>query len=247
MECTNYLSLAVLHPRHKIRYFKEAGWSSEWIETARQLVEDVYNNSYASRHASAVLSKDKDIDTGVEDNVRTNLQNRSSMYAKWSRQQKPRPSESENIFDNLPSLAKAKPKQSHSELDAYLAADVVNITDALTWWTEHREIYPQLSRMATDYLSIPGTLSQHPYVDSIDIFVATSVDVERLFSRGRVLLAHVRNRLCAQTIRALLCLGSWSRLGLVKDADIKKVTIMDDVEGEEEVVFLDGWDAIDIE
>ena len=78
------------------------------------------------------------------------------MYTKQSWQQTLGPSE--NVFDNLPSLTKPKLKQSHSELEAYLAADIVNITDALTWWTEHRENYPQLSHMATDYLSIPGKL-----------------------------------------------------------------------------------------
>ncbi len=30
--------------------------------------------------------------------------------------------------------------------------------DAMLWWYERREKYPRLSRMALDYLSIPGTL-----------------------------------------------------------------------------------------
>ncbi|KAJ7933627.1 hypothetical protein B0H13DRAFT_1592206, partial [Mycena leptocephala] len=36
---------------------------------------------------------------------------------------------------------------------------------------------------------------------------ATSVDVERVFSRGRLLLSHVWNRLSAQSTRALMCLA----------------------------------------
>ncbi|KIM56444.1 hypothetical protein SCLCIDRAFT_46436, partial [Scleroderma citrinum Foug A] len=74
-------------------------------------------------------------------------------------------------------------------------------------------IYPQLARMATDYLTIP----------------ATSVDVERLFSRGCVLLSHNCNRLSTQTMHALLCLGSWSSLGLVNNDNVHKVTILDNV------------------
>ncbi|KIK80534.1 hypothetical protein PAXRUDRAFT_126440, partial [Paxillus rubicundulus Ve08.2h10] len=88
--------------------------------------------------------------------------------------------------------------------------------------------YPLLSCMAINYLSIP----------------ATSVDVECLFSHGRILLSHIRNRLSVQTIRALLCLKSWSQLGLVKDADVRKVAAMDDVEGKEEVELPVGWDVI---
>jgi len=76
------------------------------------------------------------------------------------------------------------------------------------------------------------------------VFPATSVDVERIFSRGRLILSHIRNRLSAQTTRALLCLGSWSLLGMVRDEDVLKVALLQDVEGEEEVELMDGWDAI---
>jgi hypothetical protein len=72
------------------------------------------------------------------------------------------------------------------------------------------------------------------------------VDVERVFSRGRLILSHVRNRLSSQTTRALLCLGSWSLLGLVKDKDVLNVALMPDVEGEEEIELEDGWDSIKI-
>jgi hypothetical protein len=55
--------------------------------------------------------------------------------------------------------------------------------------------------MALDFLSIP----------------ATSTEVERVFSRGRLLLPYVRNRLSAQSTRALLCLGYWSKAGFVDE------------------------------
>jgi hypothetical protein len=45
-------------------------------------------------------------------------------------------------------------------------------------------------------------------------------------------------------MRALLCLGSWSLLGMVRDEDVLKVTLLQDVEGEEEVELMDSWDAI---
>ncbi|KII83107.1 hypothetical protein PLICRDRAFT_119816, partial [Plicaturopsis crispa FD-325 SS-3] len=87
--------------------------------------------------------------------------------------------------------------------------------------------YPCLARMALDYLSIP----------------ATSADVERVFSKGRLLLSSVRNRLSAQSTRALMCVGAWSLLGFIKDADVRAVTILPDVVGEEEALP-SGWDAI---
>lgn len=76
--------------------------------------------------------------------------------------------------------------------------------------------------------------------------VATSVDVERVFSRGRLVLSHVRSRLSAQSTRALICLGSWSVKGLVKDSDALAVGSLPDVEGDEELELGVGWDCIDM-
>jgi len=60
------------------------------------------------------------------------------------------------------------------------------------------------------------------------------VDVERVFSKGRLLLSHVRNRLSAESTQALLCLGNWSKAGLVKKEDIQAAAQLPDAkEGED--------------
>ena len=82
--------------------------------------------------------------------------------------------------------------------------------------------------MAIDYLSIP----------------ATSVDVERVFSKGRILLSHVRSRLSVQSTRALMCVGAWSLLGFVKDKDVIAATTLPEIEGDEEEPD-NNWDAIE--
>lgn len=74
-------------------------------------------------------------------------------------------------------------------------------------------------------------------------FPATSVDVERTFSQGRLVLSHVRSRLSVQSTRALLCLGVWSLMGYVKDSDIEAAAILPEVDGEEEALAND-WDDI---
>ena len=129
---------------------------------------------------------------------------------------------------------------THDELVRYLAADVEHTHDVLAWWHEHRTTYPRLSRMAFDYLSIPGSFLSESCYGFTDMYlipsitVATSVDVERTFSRGRLLLSHVCSRLNVQSIRALLCLGAWSLMGLVKDKDVLDVTRMADLKAQEE-------------
>lgn len=75
--------------------------------------------------------------------------------------------------------------------------------------------------------------------------IATSVDVERVFSKGHLVLSHVRNRLSVQSTRALMCLGVWSTLGYVRDEDVLAVTRLPDVpEGEQEDELEEGWDDI---
>jgi len=37
----------VLHPRHKLHYFKKAGWQEDWIETARDIVRAEFDHTYA--------------------------------------------------------------------------------------------------------------------------------------------------------------------------------------------------------
>ncbi len=76
---------------------------------------------------------------------------------------------------------------------------------------------------------------------------ATSVDVERVFSRGHLLLHYVRNRLSAQTTRALLCLGYWSNLGLIEPKDAQKAAQLADLNlDDSDYEMEDGWDAIDV-
>jgi hypothetical protein len=65
--------------------------------------------------------------------------------------------------------------------------------NALDWWHQHQSIYPNLFRMACDYLAIP----------------ATSIPSERLFSNAGQLITDRRNCLKANTICACVCLDSW--------------------------------------
>jgi hypothetical protein len=72
------------------------------------------------------------------------------------------------------------------------------------------------------------------------------VDVECIFSQGQLVLSHVHNHLSSQAMHALLCLGSWSLLGLVKDKDVLNVAVIPDVEGNEKIELEKGWDSIKI-
>ncbi|KAG2109988.1 uncharacterized protein F5147DRAFT_772829 [Suillus discolor] len=180
-----YRIAMVLHPHHKLLYFKNAGWEDNWVNTAETLSK-----------TSSSMSKT-------------------------------------NIFDQMPALAPPKTTDLHN---------------ALAWWYEHRGLYPHLSLNGTGlfnhpwYVFIFTRATYYCYVTNQ--VAATSVDVERLFSRGRLLLSHVQSRLSTESTRALLCLGFWSKLNLVKSEDVVNVSMLPDLKAEEEVGLEDGWDHI---
>lgn len=152
-----------------------------------------------------------------------------------------------NIFDDLPALKPPETKELEDELARYLSTPRdLNVKDGLRWWYDRKHLYPCLHRMAMDYLSIPGKFFFFVFaINCLLIHIcltATSVDVEQIFSQGRLLLSHVRSRLSVQSTRALLCVGAWSLLGYIKDEDVKAATVMPEVKGEEEELAT-NWDS----
>jgi len=84
------------------------------------------------------------------------------------------------------------------EYARYCASDVIPVSDSKGWWMEEtqQKVYPNLSRMALDFLSIP----------------AMSAAPERLFSGAKETLRDKRNRLGMDLIQAFESLKSWYKL-----------------------------------
>ena len=157
----------------------------------------------------------------------------------------------ENIFDTLDSFATSPSSAGAlSELERYLSTrSDPTVSDPLAWWHDRRTMYPRLSRMALDYLTVPGAFNSLPslfFTIIQSLCAATSVDVERTFSRARILLSHLRNCLSPQSTRALMCLNSWSPMGLVRHKDVLSVARLAAVEADEEEELEDGWDYINL-
>ena len=132
-----------------------------------------------------------------------------------------------------------------SKLDCYLKLDIEDVENPITWWYEHCTLYPNLLRMALDYLTIPRAYIACSFIRSTLILpqshLATSIDVECFFSHGQLLLSHVRSRLSARTTAAILCLGHWSHLNLIKNEDILKVTSLPDLVSDENIIILNWY------
>ena len=53
-------AVSVLHPSHKLNYFKTARWEDEWVETAETIVQTEFEKAYA-----AVADEDDEQDEQV--------------------------------------------------------------------------------------------------------------------------------------------------------------------------------------
>ncbi|KAG5633763.1 hypothetical protein H0H81_009638 [Sphagnurus paluster] len=58
--------------------------------------------------------------------------------------------------------------------------------------------------------------------------------------RKRKLLSHVRNRLSAESTRALLCLGYWDKMGYVANSDLLSAANLPDAKDDE----MESFDVI---
>jgi len=149
------VSPTVLHPRYKLEYFKQAGWTPEWVATAQNLVSNTFNTSYMTRRLPGDTSEDNSSDVEA-----VSLFNMSFELFQLTILMQDSTGTG-NIFDDLPTLVKPMFSLSTNELDTYLSTGVENVSDALTWWHERCTIYPHLACMAIDYLTIPGMSVQY--------------------------------------------------------------------------------------
>jgi hypothetical protein len=192
--------ISVLHPRYKLTYFKSAGWRDSWISTAEKLVR----NRFSTNHAAAKAEQEEADGNGSDDSVHEVCEQvtKAGFHLTMLEQA----TSQGNIFDNLPSLAPLKSTPVVDEITLYLTVPLENVKDAIKWWREKHNVYPRLSRMALDYLTIPGMQCLACVFNLLTKSTATSIDVERLFSRGRLILSHTCSRLSVSSTRALL---SW--------------------------------------
>jgi hypothetical protein len=82
---------------------------------------------------------------------------------------------------------------------------------------QQQKDFPHLSRMALDFLSIPGM----------------SAEPKRLFSSTKITISDLRSRLGSNTIKALECLRSWLK---IKDSEVEAlVRIMGQIREDQDI------------
>ena len=166
-----YVAAIILSPHRKWHYF-DIAWEEhpEWIESSKSSVEGLWK----SRYAPVAKSGESSAQSLVEKPLLKNS------FLAWEDEQ-------EDL--ELPTL--------FDEYQSYIAAPRIKVKDVRKWLLEDTQqtLYPNLSKMALDLLSIP----------------AMSAEPERLFSDTKITLQDRRNRLGIDIIEALECIKSWSK------------------------------------
>lgn len=119
--------LLVLHPGLKLEYFRLQKWEDEWIEAAENLVREEYIDRYKDQISPSTPAAH----ISVEDKAR-------------------------QCADDFGDISLGTAGSLADELDDYLRQPVENTKVPLQWWVHNQKTYPNLHRMALDYLSIPG-------------------------------------------------------------------------------------------
>lgn len=115
-----------------------------------------------------------------------------------------------------------------TEPTAYINADPDYsgaCADPIKFWSDKHG--DRFARFALDFVSAPGKFHVRYLNESIHIsslLTATSVDVERAFSRGSLTVSKYRHALSDESTRAAVVLRAWSEVpGIVIDKDIQRL------------------------
>lgn len=158
-----YAVATAMHPKMRFWWWTKEKWEQQWQDQAQNSVREVWRTRYKN----------------TQENTTSEIHQTA---------QDPK-DDDDDPEDNLLSL-----EMTHEgdELEEYVGTRMIK-AKTLEFWAKSEVTYPNLSRMAKEYLGIP----------------ATSASSERCFSQARILLPYTRNRLSPKKIREQILMGSW--------------------------------------
>ena len=170
-DSTAYIAALVLDPRMKWEYITST-WQPEWIPDAKALVAKMWKKYRPTSEPTSDTTSDP-------------INKRAlNAFTTWKQQKSGR--RADHVDEYFRYIR--EPPVPHDHIKQ----------GACSWWLEERQqrLYPNLSKMALDMLTIP----------------AMSAAPERLFSSANITISDRRNRLHGDTTEAIECLKSWRKI-----------------------------------
>ena len=132
-----YYAAVALHPAYRWAYF-ENWWASEysWIETAKKLVQELWDSEYRHLNVSSVRNSQLDV------------KRRKVFHTKFNK------SREENRQGPPPSQQACTTVDEYEEWQRLHLESDQDVIDPLVYWHEKRSLYPRLAQMALDVLSV---------------------------------------------------------------------------------------------
>jgi len=173
-----YAAAVILNPSQHWQYFEQK-WISvrarAWLREAKVSVKRFYDNNWKDKHEGD--QADEHITAPA------NLQ-------------PPQPLRDPTPFEQFlapPAYYNREPEALIDEYKEYNRTKPAPAPNALHWWRDHAQKWPNMAQMAFDLLSIP----------------AISAECERVFSQTKLLITGQRNRLGDRVIEAVECFKHW--------------------------------------
>ncbi|PIL33222.1 hypothetical protein GSI_04672 [Ganoderma sinense ZZ0214-1] len=169
-----YRIAMVMHPRYKTHYFDQMKWRPDWKKTALELVQNEWHDRYADRPLPGIPDEEEQLPsmpprtpTDINSDPGVHSDNERNMRGSQSDEQSEKSGSSglldssdefglgANIHAIFEDPAPPDLQELGNELERYLRAGVEHCPNAIKWWVDRHAVYPRLSRMALDFLTIP--------------------------------------------------------------------------------------------
>ena len=131
--------LITLHPQMKLKYFQKHRWSKAWIDMAKEIVREEFAK-YKVPEVTATASVRHFYPLCILSLTSLTLYRPSQVTIEMS----------------LTSLIFLWMGFRKAMNWTNLSQGIKKVRDPIAWWWNHQKVYPWLSAMALDYLSIPG-------------------------------------------------------------------------------------------
>jgi hAT family C-terminal dimerisation region len=174
-ETPAYIGALVLHPAFKWQYIQEH-WEEAWWQPSKTALEKMWKEKYMPAGIDTRMTQAR----GPRPAQSRPLNRLPNKFTEWKHA----------LYEKVPT------NQYMDEYTRYCEAPPHHdFDDVRDWWLELQQqaVYPNLSKMALNLLSIP----------------AMSAAPERLFSSCKITITDRRNKLSIKVIEALECLRSW--------------------------------------
>ncbi|XP_046435220.1 zinc finger BED domain-containing protein RICESLEEPER 2-like [Neodiprion fabricii] len=168
-----YGVVLILDPRHKVGTFQLTSWGRDIEKASMAKFQKIFREQYwANSTVEMIASQGKSLsDQGSQGSF--------DLY---------------ELYEASTPIFHEDCSEPQREFECYCKLKRASRNEnILERWRNNSNSFPNLAKMARDFLSIP----------------ATSVPAERLFSKAGLILRKHRNNMSNESARSLLCLNGW--------------------------------------